>query len=94
MTKTINAYKLRTNLGEFLNEVYYKGDEIIIERRGKPLVKIVKIKLEEIRMNNNKMIPQKDRLLKLAGALSSKRAEEMERVIYNGRKTSARFLNL
>lgn len=43
MTKTINAYKLRTNLGEYLNEVYYKGNEIIVERRGRPLVKIVQI---------------------------------------------------
>jgi len=44
MTKTVSAYKLRTNLGEHLNDVYYRDNELIIERRGKPLVKIVKIK--------------------------------------------------
>ena len=44
MTKTISAYKARVNFGELLNEVYYRGDEFIVERMGKPLVKIVPIK--------------------------------------------------
>ena len=43
MTKTVNVYKLRTNLGEYLNEVYYQGNEVIVERRGRPMVKIVQV---------------------------------------------------
>jgi prevent-host-death family protein len=40
--RTISAYQARTNFGELLNLVYYQGDEVVVERKGKPLVKIVK----------------------------------------------------
>lgn len=40
MTKTVTAYEARTKLGELLNLVYYKGDEIIIKKSGKPVAKI------------------------------------------------------
>lgn len=43
MTKTVTAYEARTNLGELLNEVYYKGDEIIIKKSGKPVAKISRV---------------------------------------------------
>lgn len=43
MTKTISAYEARTNLGEILNLVYYKGDTVIIEKSGKPMVKLTKV---------------------------------------------------
>lgn len=41
--KTISAYDARVRFGELLNEVYYKGEEVIVERKGKPMVKISKI---------------------------------------------------
>jgi len=41
MTKTLTALKARQNLGEVLEEVYYKGDQYIIERAGKPMAAIV-----------------------------------------------------
>ena len=41
MIKTITAMKARKNLGELLEEVYYKGDQYIIERAGKPMAAIV-----------------------------------------------------
>lgn len=43
MLKTISAYKARRNLGEILNEVYYSGNIYVVERAGKPMVKVVKI---------------------------------------------------
>lgn len=43
MTKTVNAYKLRTNLGSYLDEVYYKKNDIIILKRGKPVVKMTTV---------------------------------------------------
>lgn len=43
MTKTISAYEARTNLGEILNLVYYRGDTIIIEKMGKPMAKLTKV---------------------------------------------------
>lgn len=42
MTKIISAYQARTNFGEIINQVYYQGEEIIVTKTGKPMVKIVK----------------------------------------------------
>jgi antitoxin (DNA-binding transcriptional repressor) of toxin-antitoxin stability system len=44
MIKTVDAYKLRTNLGSYLDEVFYKERDIIILRKGKPMVKMTPIK--------------------------------------------------
>ncbi len=44
MTKTVDAYKLRTNLGSYLDEVYHKEYDIIVLRKGKPMVKMTSIK--------------------------------------------------
>ena len=44
MTKTVDAYKLRTNLGSYLDEVYHKEHDIIILRKGKPMAKMTPIK--------------------------------------------------
>lgn len=41
--KTISAYVARIRFGELLNEVYYRGEEVVVERKGKPMVKISKI---------------------------------------------------
>jgi prevent-host-death family protein len=41
MLKTISALKARKNLGELLEEVYYRGDQYIIERAGKPMAAVV-----------------------------------------------------
>ena len=90
MTKTINAYKLRTNLGEYLNEVYYKGHEVIVERRGRPMVKIVQI----TPIITVEPADQKTKLLELAGSLPNKRAEEMKKLIYKTRKRSKQMIKL
>ena len=41
--KKITAMKARQNLGEVLEEVYYKGDQYVIERAGKPMAAIVPV---------------------------------------------------
>jgi prevent-host-death family protein len=41
MIKTLTAIKARQNLGEVLEEVYYNGDQFIIERAGKPMAAVV-----------------------------------------------------
>ena len=41
MRKTISALRARKNLGELLEEVYYRGDQYIIERAGKPMAAVV-----------------------------------------------------
>lgn len=44
MVKIVSALKARRNLGEFINRAYYKGEETIIEKKGKPVAKITWIK--------------------------------------------------
>jgi prevent-host-death family protein len=43
MVKKLNALKVRQNLGEVLEQVYYKGDQYIIERAGKPMAAVVPV---------------------------------------------------
>ncbi len=48
MLKTVNALKARQNFRQLVEEVYFKGDQFIIEQGGKPLAAVVPIwKLEE-----------------------------------------------
>ena len=47
MKKTVSALKARKNLGQILEEVFYKGDQVIIERAGKPMAAMVPIWLLE-----------------------------------------------
>lgn len=41
--RTVSAYDARVRFGELLNEVYYRDEEIIVERKGKPMVKISRV---------------------------------------------------
>lgn len=41
MLKTINALKARRNLGQLLEEVFYRGDQFMIERAGKPMAVVI-----------------------------------------------------
>ncbi len=39
--KSVDAVTLRKNLGQYVNEAYYRGDEFIIKRAGKPVAALV-----------------------------------------------------
>jgi prevent-host-death family protein len=41
MVKKVTVLKARKNLGQLLEEVYYRGDQYVIERAGKPMAAIV-----------------------------------------------------
>ena len=41
--KKVNALKARQQLGQLLEEVYYRGDQYIIERAGKPMAVVVPV---------------------------------------------------
>src|SRR2546426_3155976 len=43
VVKKVNALKARQNLGQLLEEVYYRGDHYIIERAGKPMAAVVPV---------------------------------------------------
>jgi prevent-host-death family protein len=46
--KTINAGKARQNFGQLLEQVYYRSDQFLIERAGKPMAAVVPLsQLEE-----------------------------------------------
>lgn len=41
MRKRVSTIQVRDKLGEILDQTYYRGDEFVIERRGKALAVIV-----------------------------------------------------
>lgn len=43
MIRKVNALKVRKNLGQLLEEVYYKGDQYVIERAGRPMAAVVPV---------------------------------------------------
>ena len=48
MVKKVNALKARRELGRLLEEVFYKGDQYVIERAGRPMAAVVPVwQLEE-----------------------------------------------
>jgi len=42
--KSVDAVVLRKNLGQYVNETFYRGDEFIIKRAGKPVAALVPLK--------------------------------------------------
>lgn len=77
MTKTVSAYEARTKFGEILNLVYYRDMEIIVEKMGKPLVKIVKVS----------PLTFEEKVTKYAGTWSSKETKVIEKEAKKLRKT-------
>ncbi len=56
MFKRINALKARQNLGRLLEEVYYKGDQYIIDRAGKPMAAVVPLwQLEALKVRRGRL---------------------------------------
>jgi len=47
MRRRINAVKARGNLGQILEAVYYRGDQYVIERSGKPMAAVVPVEQYE-----------------------------------------------
>ena len=47
MKRRLSAVEARKRLGEILEGVYYRGDEVVIERAGKPMAVVVSTGLYE-----------------------------------------------
>ena len=47
MRKTVSAVRARSKLGQMLEEVYYRGDQYVIERAGKPMAAVVPVEQYE-----------------------------------------------
>ena len=41
MKRRLSAVEARKRLGEILEGVYYRGDEVVIERAGKPMAVVI-----------------------------------------------------
>ena len=41
MKRTVSALDARRRLGEVLEGVFYRGDEVVIERAGKPMAVVI-----------------------------------------------------
>ena len=79
MIKTLTAIKARQNLGEVLEEVYYNGDQYIIERAGKPMAAVVPLwQLQTHEKHKERLFGMLDKAWKSA---SSARPAVVEREI-------------
>jgi prevent-host-death family protein len=47
MKRTLNAVEARQKFGEVLEGVHYRGDEVVIERAGKPMAALVPLHIYE-----------------------------------------------
>ena len=47
MKRKLSAVEARKKLGEILESVYYRGDEVVIERAGKPMAVVIPASLYE-----------------------------------------------
>lgn len=80
MTKTVSAYEARTKLGELMNLVYYNNIDIIVEKMGKPIVRITRIG------NNDDLLSKEDRRNRFAGIWDNKDGEIIKKYAKNLRK--------
>jgi prevent-host-death family protein len=48
MKRTLSAVEARKRLGEILEGVYYRGDEVVIERAGKPMAVVLPMDRYEV----------------------------------------------
>ncbi len=63
MVKRVTALKTRQNLGQLLEEVYYRGDQYIIERAGKPMAAVVPVwQLEEWQQRQRRVFETVDKV--------------------------------
>ncbi|HHT9126350.1 MAG TPA: type II toxin-antitoxin system prevent-host-death family antitoxin [Candidatus Brocadiia bacterium] len=76
MTKELTALKVRGNLGEILEKVYYKGDEYIIKRGKKPMAVLIPLdEFENYKKQREKDMKVFDRIRAKAKAYSPKEIE-------------------
>jgi prevent-host-death family protein len=59
--RTMNAVKARERFGQLLDEVFYRGDVIIIERAGRPMAALIPLSvLEELQHHHGQPKPDTD----------------------------------
>jgi len=92
MIKKVSALKTRKNLGQLLEEVYYRGDQYIIERAGKPMAAVVPVwQLEELQKRRERFFGMVDEARKAnKGVKPSVIEEEVKEAVQAVRTKSGR----
>ena len=75
MVKKVSAMKVRDNLGQLLDEVYYRGDEVVIERAGKAMAVLVPVSRYE------QFHRERQERLKILGRIKAKTRKVPARVL-------------
>lgn len=81
MNHIVSALEAQKNFGEILNRILYKGEEILVERKGKLIAKIVPVK--------EKKLTKKD-ILSYAGIWNTKDISIMRKAIRKARLNASR----
>ncbi len=63
MERIIDVTAARRQFGTLLDEVFYRGDVVTIERKGKPLAKIVPIEDQNNHISETDMINMKQQMM-------------------------------
>ncbi len=92
MKRTVSALDARRRLGELLESVYLRGDEVVIERAGKPMAVVIPAEryalLEESRARLFEMTDQIQR--RNEGVPLTVITEEVEEAVSEVRRAHAR----
>ncbi len=75
MVKRLTAMAARQSFGQLLEEVYYHGDQYVIERAGQPMAAVVPLKFLE------KYKESKKRLVGLIGKAQARNKRVSPRVL-------------
>lgn len=88
MTKELTALKVRDNLGEILEDVYYKGEEYIIKEGKTPMAVLIPLdEFENYKKQRETDMKVFDRIRTKAKAYSTKEIEaDIEEAIKAVRK--------
>ncbi len=63
MIRKVTAMKVRHNLGQLLDEVYYRGDEVVTERAGRAMAVLVPVgRYEQFQQNRKERFWILDRI--------------------------------
>lgn len=78
MVRKLAAMKVRDNFGQLLDEVYYRGDQVVIERAGKAMAILVPIgRYEQYQRERQERFKILDQIKAKAKKVPAKRLDAM-----------------
>ncbi len=90
MIKKVTALKARQQLGTMLEEVFYRGDQYIIERSGKPMAAVVPVaQLEEWHKRRERFFEMVDTMRDTTDADPDDIEDDIQEAVQAVRSTSS-----